>query len=233
MPRRWCRRSISRRHRYASGDVAGALGDHHEPRQLAVGLDRPEPRDDGTAAVVAGEHGVDERGVHRRDEASLAAMRPQPQHVAGVRRGDLDEVHVLGRWRGRVAQARAGVGRQRVAHVVAPRRRRRARPTRTCPRRRTPSAFQQAGRWDVVRVQRRFDAVHAQSSNEPIDDGGDGLRCQSPSLVGRRQRVADRGHETVGVEPDAHVADEPAVDGGGDLDPLAGRRCRRAGHGRR
>jgi hypothetical protein len=61
------------------------LGDHDEPAQLAVGLDRPEPGHDPPAAFVElGRERVGERLVNRGDEPFLRMVRRQAADVSTV-----------------------------------------------------------------------------------------------------------------------------------------------------
>ena len=85
-----------------------------------------------------------------------------------------------------------------------------------------PEVLDEPCRGDVGRVEGGLHAVDAELVEQPVDDGADGLPRQPPSLLGRGQRVPDRGHQPLGVQADGHVADEPPVERRGDLHPVAG-----------
>ena len=82
MPRRWWRRSIEQPPEVRHRVVGGGLGEHHEPGQLAVGLDRPHPRHDRRAVDDVREQGVGVGVAHRRRRSapgSGACAAPSPR----------------------------------------------------------------------------------------------------------------------------------------------------------
>ena len=84
--------------------------------------------------------------------------------------------------------------------------------------------LEQPHRGQVAQVEVGDDPVDTELAEEPGDDGVDGLGGEALMLVLGGQRVADGGGLAVGIEVDGYVAHERAVDGDGDLQPLAANR---------
>ena len=185
MPRRWCRRSISRRQRYASGEVSVRSASMTNP---ASSSSASTARNHGTTAAPPSSPG---NSASTKDVAIGATKRcwlwwvASRSDVPGVVLVDLDQVHVLGPVPGAAGPGGAAVDGQRRSGRRRPTCRRCARPSGPCPRTRTRGPRRVGPTRTLAGSSVASDAMDAEVVEEPVDDGADGLPGQPASLARR------------------------------------------------